>query len=266
MTSTDRIELPFPAPYLYVINGQVSYKAQNNAQYFGGWATDAVKLDEITQSNPVNVPAGYQRVTMAGKEGNEYDAYITRSVLVAPIAKREAWYLDKQRQPHYVPGARHAVQILAYLAERIKGSNTNLVTHPWGPVVLTPKGYQASFVLNAIYKDWEKGTAEIRNRIAPGVSPYLFYIAIGTFGQERKQVMVGKQSQSPVTPMSCYLGDKLSDAMVEGLFVGEEVAEVMVDLKNKAAEWLKAWNNTDEVTTENGETQPPDNYSEDIPF
>lgn len=270
MRSGDVIELPFPVIYIWALNGQATYKSQASAApalYYGGWACKADDALLVAEHSGLTVPADWKRVAMASRDGNEIDAFVMRNVIVAPIAKRESWLLDMQRSPHYVDGARRHVQALAYLAEA-KGENGNKAIIPWGPVVLTAKGYQAKNLLDS-FRQWDKGTASLRSKIAPGVPSWCFYLSIGTFGKERQAVNVGKSgAQSPITPISAYIPDDLTEERITRLFVGQEVAGLMADYMDQAAEWLRAWKAPVEETygPAGGEISPEPEYVDDIPF
>jgi hypothetical protein len=237
------IELPFPVIYLWPVNGQASYKSQVQtapALYYGGWAAKAEDVQMIADQAGSKPPAGWIGAAIDTRDGGEFEAFVTRSVIVAPIGKRESWLLDGARQPHYTEGARRHVQCLCYLAEK-QGTNGDAKFIPWGPVVLTAKGYQAKNLL-AAFAAWEKSTSNLRYKVAPGVPAWCFYFAVGTFGKDRQAVNVGKPgSQSPITPVTAYIPDKMDEVKMHSLFVGEEVVAMMADYMDQAADWLKAW-------------------------
>jgi hypothetical protein len=240
MRMSDVIELPFPAPYLWALNGQPSYKSQGGALYYGGWATKAEDVDALIGASDLPVPAEWKRATIALRDGGEFEAYTTRNLIVAPIGKRESWLLDGKRSSEYMEGGRRHIQALCYLAEGI-GDAGNRQFQPWGPVVLTAKGYQARNLLDAFSK-WERATATLRWKVAPKVPAWCFYLSLGTFGRERQALNVGKPgAQSPITPIGAYISDRLDESMIANLFVGQEVAEHMAELQDQAAEWLGAW-------------------------
>src|SRR3970282_807210 len=63
----------------------------------------------------------------------------------------------------YQAGARQHVQALVFVGSREKGGMI-----PWGPAVLSAKGYQAGNVVKA-FKDWERHTAPAPQPAAPSV-------------------------------------------------------------------------------------------------
>lgn len=230
------IELPFFAPVAWVVNGDAKLKALGGALFFGGWAINAEDMEQAMQQfGEAAVPSGWVKGEMISGQGKSFDAYTSRSILVAPIAVRESWFNQNGvRKPTFDIGLRHHVQVLSFVGFK------NGTIHPFGPMVLSAKGFQAKNLLEA-FKAWNNHTAQVRRAIAPEVPAWCFYSAIGTFGAERKVVMVGKSSQSPITPVSAYLPDKLEEAVMESLFVGETVAGMMAGYLDQAREWIKAW-------------------------
>jgi hypothetical protein len=189
-------------------------------------------------------------------------------VIVAPIGRRVSWLTDGKRSSEYVEGGRRHLQVLAYMAEA-QGDNGSRTYTPWGPVVLTSKGYQARNLLDSFAR-WDRATAQIRRKIAPGVPAWCFYLALGTFEKDRHVMNVGKPgAQSPITPITSYIPEHLTEDLINNLFVGNEIAAVMSDLQDQAAEWLAAWKTGDaavaEEYNENGFQNGYQN-EEDIPF
>jgi hypothetical protein len=240
MRSGEIVDLPFPVVYVWALNGQTSYRSTGGAPYFGGWACKAEDLQSVADQQALPVPSDWKQVTISSRDGGEFEAFTSRSVLVAPIGRRESWLSDGRRSAAYIEGGRRHLQVLAYLAES-QGSNGSKTFVPWGPVVLTAKGYQARNLLDSFAR-WEKATAQIRWKVAPGVPAWCFYLSLGTFGKDRQAMNVGKPgAQSPITPISVYIPDKFSEDVFASLFVGNEVAAVMADLQDQATHWLSAW-------------------------
>src|SRR5690606_23854536 len=127
---------------------------------------------------------------------------------------------------------------------------------------------------------WERATKAVRNKIAPGVPAWCFYLSIGTFGHERKQTMVGKRAQKAITPITLYVPKEINETLIEKLFVGQETAETMAIYLENAQEWLQAYEDRQAVHGNGGgrfnqpppdddfPLDPPDpNFDEDeIPF
>ena len=280
MQVSSMIELPFPAPYLWVINGDVKLKASGGAQYFGGFSTDAEKLIEAgLPYNQTEPPAGWTREEIIAANGKSIDSFMSRSVIVAPIDFRKSWFWKTpggiaQRSADYFQGARQHVQALVYLSGKKDGAFV-----PWGPAVLSAKGFQAKNLLHA-FEVWNKATDGQRKKVAPGVPAWFFYLAIGTFGPDRKTEMVGQGSQqSPITPISAYVPDVITPEQVEALFVGNDIAKEMMLTKKDAAEWLKAWGTPTPrgvvpvagapIVAETGNALPPEEppfEEEEVPF
>lgn len=232
----DFVELPFYAPFVWVLNGKANLKNPTdkiNVPYFGGFAVS--KEDFELAVTEFGNPGNFTFYPMTNQEGKDYEVYASRTVAVAPIVTRERW----------IEGRGH-VQILAYAGRRADDGQFA----PWGPVVLTAKSYTAKNLRESL-KAWESFTAKVRREFAPGYPANLFYCFVGTFG-ERKQEMVGKGSQSPITPVQLYKGKdgQATAEMLQSNFVGVEVANLMKALKEQAREWVADWKKPVEETAE----------------
>ena len=265
MRAGGAVDLPFPVVYIWALNGQASYKSQGGALYYGGWACKSDDLQTVADQQGLTIPQDWKQVTIASRDGGEFEAYTARSAVVAPIGKRESWLHDGKRSSAYVEGGRRHLQVLAYMAE-VQGSNGNGQFFPWGPVVLTAKGYQARNLLDAFAR-WEKATSQIRWKVAPGVPAWCFYISLGTFGKERQAINVGKPgAQSPITPITAFIHERFNDELITSLFVGNEVAAIMADLQDQAADWLNAWKEGPLVEVDEYQEVTPFQAEEEIPF
>lgn len=250
------LTLPFPAPTLWVVNGNAQLKQLGGAQYFGGWAANREDIDEARQQNKVDwLPSAFHEEEIVTKDNQTLLVYTARNILCAPIAMRRAWVTEEgKRTAAYPEGqkARQHVQVLAYLAGK---ADTNSLAAAWGPVVLSAKGFQANNLMDS-FTAWNKHTQTLRRKIAPGVPAWCFYLAIGTFG-ERKTAMVGKSgAQSPITPISAFLPTDLTEQTLEKLFVQNDIAGAMGVYLGDAAEWLNAW----KVQQDNGHAAPVDDF------
>jgi hypothetical protein len=240
MRAGEAVELPFPVVYVWALNGQASYKSQGGALYFGGWACKSDDLEAVTRNLSLPIPENWKQVTIASRDGGEFEAYTSRTITVAPIGKRISWLHDGNRSANYIEGGRRHLQVLAFMANA-RGSNGASELSPWGPVVLTAKGYQARNLLDAFTR-WEKATAQLRWKLAPGIPAWCFFMTLGTFGKERQALNVGKPgAQSPITPISAHLPANITDEKLQELFVGNEVVELMANFQDQANEWLNAW-------------------------
>ncbi len=269
MSGEGAVELPFPVVYFWALNGHASYKQQGGTLYYGGWACKIEDMQALTDQLAIPLPSGLKQVAIASRDGGEFEAYTTRHLIVAPISRRVSWLFDGRRFSEYVEGGRRHLQVLSFLGTQAEDRHIE----PWGPVVLTAKGYQARNLLDAFAK-WDKGTAQARSKIAPGLPANVFYAAVGTFGKERVSVNVGKPgAQSPITPLTVHIPEKVDEAWMRGLFVGEAVAAAMSEYLDRASDWLKAWKqesgNVDQYEMDkprNGEPpQPEDVRDEDFP-
>ncbi len=265
MRAGDTVDLPFPVVYIWALNGQTGYKQQGGALYYGGWACKVDDIQSAAEQQGLQVPSEWKRVTIASRDGGEFEAYTTRSIVVAPIGKRESWLLDGQRYPAYTEGGRRHLQVLAYLSEA-HGENGSRQLYPWGPVVLTAKGYQARNLLDAFSK-WNKATAQTRWKSAPGVPAWCFYLSIGTYGKERQVVSVGKPgAQSPITPIGVFNYDHMDEEILNSLFVGNETAARMAELQDLSIEWLNAWKGKASAEPLDLDQEPPLPLEDEIPF
>jgi hypothetical protein len=240
MRTGDSTELPFPVVYIWALNGQGSYRSEGGALYYGGWASKSEDLQDAAEAQNLDLPKDWVPVTISSRDGGEFEAYTARNIIIAPIGKRLSWLHDGKRSSAYVEGGRRHLQILAYLAEN-RGESEEPRFKSWGPVVLTAKGYQARNVLDALAR-WEKATASIRRKVAPQIPAWCFYLSLGTYEKERQAINVGKPgAQSPITPITAYIPEKLTEKLMEDLFVGSEVANAMSEYHDQASDWLKAW-------------------------
>lgn len=247
LKNSEAVELPYPVIYIWTVSGRAELKSVSEVQYFGGWATKAEEADTYCAMTGLSIPATWKRETITTKEGESFEAYVTRSVIVAPFAQRFSWIVNGQHQPKYEDKARGHNQIICYLAERTKQGN-NVVYQPWGPVVLSAKGNQGK-ALKDSFDRWQKALAPTIYKVAPGVPAWCFYAAVGTFGKERSAVNVGKKgAQSPITPVSAYIPEgEISEALLTSLFVGNDVAALMDDYRKQSAEWIAAWKNVEKM-------------------
>lgn len=266
------VELPFPVVYAWVTSGQPSYKNQGGALYYGGLMCKREDMDAAADQNGYAVPSDWKQVSVATRDGSEFEAYATRFAVIAPFAKRLSWLTkDGQRVTKYEDGARRHMQVLAWLASN-ESTQEKRAFRPFGPVVLTAKGFQAKNMLDA-FSGWHKSSSQARNKFANGLPSNLFYMFLGTFGKERVVVNVGKPgAQSPITPIRYFTPDNIDEALLKDLFVGDIVAERMSECLDEAQDWLKAWdtpqaNDQFKAGDEYGSVQPPDQNDEFVvPF
>ena len=148
------VQLPFPAANIWWHNGDARQK--NAAKdcpplYFGGWAMDAGKLQELVDSEAVPVTLSkWSAFEGAGDKGS-WSGIAARALTFATLATRKRWINQNTGQagPDYDADAgltRQHMQTLALAYIDAK---------PWGYVVLTTKGYQVKYFTEAVAA-WRK--------------------------------------------------------------------------------------------------------------
>lgn len=234
------IELPFFTPTFWFLNGDARLLQVGGASYFGGWAVSKEHWDRATKEEWFTDPsenAGLVETNLVTSDNKPLETCTSRSLIVAPMCSRLTWTTqDGGRYIEYVPGGRQHLQVIALLASRHEDGSFNAL----GPVMLTAKGFQAKNLQDS-FAAWDRATKSIRQKVAPNVPAWCFYAAVGTFGTERKQVMVGKTSQKAITPVSCYIPKQITEDTITKLFVGQENAASMAVYIEAAQEWLHAY-------------------------
>ena len=74
--------------------------------------------------------------------------------------------------------------------------------------------------------------------------PLLRVALIGPFAMtdgKPRQVMVGKNAQSPITPIEAYTEKDVDIALLESLYIGADVLARATELKAAHNDWLLAW-------------------------
>lgn len=242
MKSGEGVELPFPVLYFWSINGNPALKQIGGPQYFGGWGSKAEQIIETCERLEKPVPPIFAPAEISTKDNKTYEAYIARTLIVAPIAFRNRWVAKdgKLASPEYVEGYRRHVQCLTILGQYDK--DTRAVIY-FAPAVLSAKGYQAGNLLTTL-KEFEKHIDGERRKAAPNVPGTCFWRKLGTFGEKPNVRMVGPaSSQSPITPICVELPEKLDTAKLAVFYVGKQGAAEMSRLYAEAGEWLGAWKN-----------------------
>lgn len=274
MQTSAAVELPFPAPAFYVVNGDAKLSALKNFQFYGGWACNVEKVREASEhySNvPFPIP-GYQQVNMLSDDGKAYDVFASRSLIVAPIGMRQFSTIKdesgrKKRIAPFTKGARPGIQVLSMMAYR--DDQKQII--PWAPILLTANGYMVNHIQKA-FTSWQKAIKPFVSKLVPGATNdilNLFWMHIGTFGPERKAEPAGEKM---ITPVSAFIPEDLDEKKVENMYVTEPIAEFMADISLQAQEWLKVFSNMqaaqknqphEEEIHASDEPPPPD---DDIPF
>jgi len=282
MQTGGAVELPFPAPPFYVVNGNAQLAALNNFQFFGGWACNTERLQFAAENweGAIFPIPGIQAAETVLDNGQKLSVHAARSLLVAPIGMRQFSSVfdpatnQTRRVAPFTPGARPGIQVLCVLGYK----NEQKIIQHWAPIMLTTKGYQVNNVQKA-FVNWQKTIKPIVKKIVPDAEPIsvcnLFWMSIGTFGTERKQEMVGGgQQRKPITQISAWIPESLDEATLERLYVGDHVAEWMAELSEQAMEWFKVFENMPQpqrhaqapVENPDFDLDEPPPPEDDIPF
>jgi hypothetical protein len=269
MQSSSKVELPFPAPAFYVLNGDPKLEELKNIMYFGGFAASVANVKsaaEQWENCPYPIPGFAEKDLTQG--GKKVPSVLSRALIVSPIGMRQFSTItdpstkNVKRVAAFTKGARPALQVLVYLGYR----GEDKAIRPWAPALITAKGYQVNHIQRA-FSDWKKAIQPFMGDIAPGMPAdvtNLFWMHIGTFGQTANFEQHG---DSQITPVSAFIPDDLDAKKVENLYVGDGVAEYMASLVVQSQEWREAYKNITPATAMVDEQAsveiPPE---DDIPF
>jgi hypothetical protein len=280
MRTRSAVELPFPAPAFYIINGNPDLEALNNSLYFGGWACSNENIKKATEKwdVPEKIPNLYE-VKRTDGSGQPYYIQSARSIAFAPIGMRMYSVADvngvERRVAPFTKGAKPGMQVLGMLGYK----NQEKQLQAWSPVMLTASGYQVNHVQKS-FETWRKAITPHVKKLVPDFSDSvlnLFWMYIGTFG-ERKQVPAGQPRggvQKYVTPITAFIPDELDEKKVENMYVGAPLAEFMADLHEQADEWLKVFSKMQQAAQAGNSSthedfvpfeEPPFQPEDDIPF
>ena len=249
------VRLPFDAPLFWWVNGSNrGVKNGSGVDYFGGWSTDGALLDSMVQSSGIAIPDRLVSEIQIPKNGNQFTIYSTRWLAVAPIARRFRWLID-QDKPNDKGRGHSQVLCLCSFGKPLQY---------WMPVILSAKGL-ASKAIDTAFKSFETETAVARKTWAHNAAYWFFWTRIGTFSDERNEVLVGPRgTQSPIVEAQTYVPADLTEAKLDSLYVGERNVDIMLEMKELSSEWANAWidNATSKQTI--GRDVLPEN--EKIPF
>ena len=224
------VELPFPYLRLSWNNGNQHASKIEKAKYFGGFQRGEDHIQEdLLKMQMETVPSYFSEPTeWTSEEERNYQARSSRYLYAAPLIAKVDWYKSKDRTSGE-ERLGHRLDFLVYLANIEEQQ-----VRPWGPAVISSHGYAASGIEDA-FKDWAKDSRDARKEFAPGIDPIFFYHVVGTFGDKRitrpageKKVIVLCQYNHPET---------WTEEILNKLFVGEDIAAVLVDLQIQAKEW-----------------------------
>ena len=242
MEGGNKIELPFPAPPFYVLNGDANFEELGGVLFFGGFGASEKNVKtaaEQWENCPYPIP-GFQEKELK-QDGQKIRSLISRSLIVAPIGMRLFSTIKGadnkiKRYPPFTKKARPAIQVLVYLGYL---TETKQIT-PWAPPILTAKTLHVNDNQKAS-TNWKKAITPFMEEIAPGMPSSitnLFWMNLGTFGQKANFEIHG---ESFITPVSAFIPEDLDAKKVENRYVGDSVAEFMADMAAKSEEWLKAY-------------------------
>jgi len=237
--SGEGIRLPFPVPYIFVINGDAKMKAvaeKTPALYFGGWATDADQMGELIDAGVIpEFPKHF--VAYEGVSGsNTWNGLCGRTVTLSVVARRQRWLnKDGDSSPKFnkeTGSTRRHVQILALVYSEGK---------PLGYCVVSAKGFQAGNLLGAL-KEWEIAISKHRKAINATTLPLsAFALTFGTAGDKPNFVSVGSGETREITPIQAIIPEDMSPEKVAKRFVGKVVLQENASRLEMAREWLEAW-------------------------
>lgn len=257
---SDGIRLPFTAPIVWWKHGKNQFKQFGGVRYFGGWGTNAEEFYAAIGEFGVT-PTGFADATFSGNDG-DFNVYESRAVVFAPIATRKRWITKESGK------GRSHIQMLCMMAQQ-EGAEFAA----WGPIVLSAKGLTTREIETAM-RNFESFTSEVRQQVAPGVPPLYFWRMLGTFGKQPEYTKVGSgDNTSMITYPTVYQPEKVTPEGLERMFVGNEVAGQMVQLRKDASDWLgdKQWKQSKEDVA--ATDQPVDPYlaggfipDEEMPF
>lgn len=237
--------LPFPVAYIWALYGEVKAKPEEGPIYYGGWAANLERVKAIADACKLTpeYPDGWLIAERSMQNGDVIQALLTRAVYICPVGYREIWRSETGGASlDYQDGYRHHLQVLALVANVSPQKDAKA----WSMAVLTAKGYQASWVLQAI-KNWSYMMGEARAVVAPNVPEWAFYIPLGTFGQERKLQTVGGDHPQKLTTITTFTPAELATRikLIERLYIGYEGVEVIAGIANdpRVQAWLRAWDN-----------------------
>lgn len=246
------IQLPFPAVYLWATSGKRNMKQLGGVSYFGGWSTDAFKLEEMAESGDLCVSLdklGLRKAERSGEHG-DYAVYETREIIVSPIARRESWTNEERgsRSPVYDPiNSRSHLQVLALLGAVVESE-----VYYVAPAVLTAKGMQSSRVKSAL-GEWAKAVQPFAKGLNVKKVPLSsLWITLGTRGTEPTFEEVGKRTTNTITPIRALIKPDMELADITKHIVGSANFAISRDLLQQAHEWLNAW----KEPTANGDAAP----------
>ena len=246
----DGVRLPFKAPFVWWKNGEKREQRGGGVPYFGGWAITADELVTIELA----APEGFKLDTWVGDNG-EYEVWASRTVGIAPIAKRTKWVLNDKGD------GRSKLHILAILGSWDADAKQYLA---YGPAVISASGMATKYLMQAL-KKFEADTAAARKQYAGNLPASLFYAPVGTFGDAVFE-MVGKENKSAITPPALGPIGDVTPQLLQALYIGANSANEAADYKQQAQEWLAAWPKSGKGKADTAPGGSYETESDGVPF
>ena len=242
MSETWEANLPVSAVYLWAHNRKPEFA--DGVSRFGGFAASASSVIELVDSQDLTIPETWDETELHGREG-AYGAYLTRSVIVAPIGFRLRWLngtTGESKSTFDRDGGytRRHVQVLCGLGNINSGTAA-----AGGYCILTAKGYQAGNLMDSL-RDFYNALASARKAAGAdnGIAQCAFWHSVGTFGDDPDYQQVGSSAKSVITPVVAhpkYLGEEITQERLKTIFVGRENYEQYGTVAKDAEDWLNAW-------------------------
>lgn len=257
MTS-GQASLPFAHLTIWAFNGSRRAKAaaqQSPTSYYGGWNMDADVTSELATQGNLRVGldhTGWIRTDKDARGGKSYTVYETRSLHIAPIAKRLSW-MDKEgrsRTPEYDDVHRRShLQVLALVGctQEVGGKfHIEYVS----PAVLSVKGQGQTDALREATLKWSRAIDGLRSQMnARGLPLFSWWMTIGTRGEAEFKTMGKNKDVSEITPLRALMATETLTAEQMGLrFVGSDNFKLAAQLFEESTAWVNAWKSPNDLT------------------
>jgi len=226
------VKLPFPAVYARWRNGSLKEKATNDFRYFGGWSIGAKFLTDFS-----NHPLPEQwKIYDDADDKETWQAYGARIAHISLLANRKRWG-DKQGNysPFPVKGiftSAHRQDLAMIFDHEIKF---------WCPVVLTSKGWQATYIQDSINL-WKKvidGYNTDHKACFP-LAAFVISLGSGEKAPVLNTVGAGKDTKT-INPIQAVFPPELTDAVLEKRYIGAQNFTLAAQLVSQAKDWLGEW-------------------------
>ena len=223
------IKPPFPYIEFNWHNGFAAAEKSGGAKHFGGWQiSDANAASAIGLFGKVYGYFGASTMWAKGKGDGEYPAASSRKIVAVAIATRVKWYEGNEEKR-----GSSKTQILAYLAEIDKDHKIT----PYGAALINGGSYHSGKAMQEAFQAWSTYVNQNRSAAALGAIPaWAFWGCFGTFGDKRVTREVGKTEKNIIVP--CQVNYPAEPMALQNLYIGDDVAREVMDLRAKAKEWI----------------------------